>query len=338
MTPSGKRTVLVTGASGFVGGALVRALQAAGDDVVCLVRPSSNRSGLDGVRFAVGDMADARALQAAMAGVDVVYHAAAVLKAPWRKDFDSANIDGAACVAAACAAMAAPPILVLVSSLAAAGPTLSSRARIESDPPAPVSRYGRAKLACERVVARVAGQVPVSIVRPPMVTGGGDLSALPLFRLATRGVRLSPGPLAQKLSLIDVDDLARLLRLVATAGERLDPAAADASGQGIYFATGSEATTWGDLADAVAIAVGRPGGLRVTVPKALIWLAAAAGETVGRLRDEPTLLNLDKAREASAGAWWCSGAKAVDGLGFRATPLAASLLATADGYRQRGWL
>jgi len=342
------RTVLVTGASGFVGRALVRALVAAGDDVVCLVRPTSDLRGLAGVRFAFGDMTDARALQAAVAGVEVVYHAAAVLKAPWRRDFDSTNVGGAACVADACAGLGdQAPVLVLVSSLAAAGPAAGHRARLESDPVAPVSRYGRAKYACEREVARVAGHVPVSIVRPPMVIGDGDLSALPLFRMALRGVRLCPGPPGQPLSVIDVDDLARVLRLVAGSGERLAPIGraqatangpATATGQGIYFATGTQATSWGELSDGVMRALGRSGGVRVAVPQPLIWLAAAAGEVVGRLRDRPSLLSLDKAREATAGAWWCSGDKAMTTLDFATTPLDISLAATAAGYRQRGWL
>lgn len=342
-------TALVTGASGFVGSALVRALQAAGDDVVCLVRPTSDRRGLRDVRFAVGDMADPSALRSALEGVDVVYHAAAVLKAPWRADFQGGNVEGAACVAQACATLGdSVPVLVLVSSLAAAGPAPAARygealrARLESDPPAPVSRYGRAKLACEAAVLQVADRVPVSIVRPPTVLGDGDRSALPLFRLAARGIRLRPGPPDLPLSVVDVADLARLLRLVAVGGERLGGRLPDpdvgAGGRGVYFAADPQATSWAGLSDAVAHAVGQPGGVRVGLPAPLVWAAAAAGEAVGRLRDRPSLLNLDKAREATAGAWWCSGGKAAETLGFAATPLAVHLAATAAGYRGRGWL
>ena len=87
---------LVTGATGFVGGHLVDALVERGARVRCLVRRSSDTARLQqlGVELAVGDVADPGSPGAAVAGVDVVFHLAAMLKQPWHPDFMTVNADG----------------------------------------------------------------------------------------------------------------------------------------------------------------------------------------------------------------------------------------------------
>ncbi len=329
---------LVTGATGFIGRNLVRRLVVQGHEVTCLARETSNRAPLEplGVEFAVADMTDPKSLVAPIAKVDVVYHLAAVLKVPWRKTFVTDNAAGAANVSAACAAAARPPVLVVVSSMAACGVPTGSDPRREDEVPAPVSRYGAAKLAAEQAAAEYADRVPTTIVRPPMVFGPGDRSTFKLFRMASRGRFFTPTRRVSRMSLISVTDLARLLILVAERGERLR-ANDDSPGRGIYFAAARETPTLPELGQQIAGALGRDSLNIWRAPSALTYAVASVGEAIGRLRDRPTVLSIDKAREACAGSWVCDTAKVQD-LGFTAEPLPGRLAEAAAWYRQEGWL
>ncbi len=322
---------LVTGATGFIGRHLCRALTAAGDDVVALVRKTSRRDGVEARGFAVGDVTDPASLAAAVADVDVVFHLAAMLGSPWHPDFLTTNAVGVRNVCAAAAQAARPPRVVATSSVAAAGPARG--ARTEDDPPAPVSRYGASKLAGEQAAREYAARVPISIVRPPVVFGGGDQAMRPAFRMAARGVAITPG--RGRVSLIHVTDLVALLRAAALAGETLTP---DGVGRGIYFGGVDESPAIGDLARRIAIAVGRPRALILPAPAAAVWAGALVGEAIGRLGGND-LFSRDKAREALAGDWVCATGKARAQLGWApAASLDARLAETAAAYRAAGQL
>jgi len=117
--------VLVTGASGFIGGQLVDALLANSDDVTCLVRAKSDTSALQlkGVNLAFGDVTDPSSLPAAIASAETVYHLAGLTKANTAAKFHRVNEVGVRNVVDACAKRTSPATVVVVSSLAAAGPT-----------------------------------------------------------------------------------------------------------------------------------------------------------------------------------------------------------------------
>lgn len=323
-------TALVTGATGFIGRYVVHALAARGVRVRALVRPTSNVDGLD-VERAVGDLGDEQSLRRAMRGVDVVFHLASLLKVPWKRAFHTVNVAGTAAVARA----ADGARLVVVSSLAAAGPT-GGPPRRESDPPAPVSRYGRVKHAAEQAaVAEARG--PVSLVRPPMVFGAGDRGALPLFRGVARGWHVLPSRRPAHIGLVHAADLAKALIAIAERGEAV-PAGADGScGAGVYQVADIETPTYAELGRRIAAADGRRVRV-VALPAALTAVAATAGEALGRLRDRPTVLNRDKYREAVGGHWWCATDK-IRGLGWApAEALDARLAQTLSGYRAAGWI
>src|SRR5262245_13733823 len=176
--------VLVTGASGFIGRQFVDVLCKRGDEVACLVRPTSKVEPLTklGARLVVGDVVEPASLPAAVADVDVVYHLAGQNKANTLAQYCTVNKDGVRNVIAACAERTTPPVVIVLASLSAAGPMKESRLRTEDDPPEPISHYGRSKRAGELAAEALADKVPITILRPPVVFGPGDVAGLPLYR------------------------------------------------------------------------------------------------------------------------------------------------------------
>lgn len=355
---------LVTGATGFIGAHLVRSLVERGEETTCLVRSSSVVEPLKryDVRLCVGDLTDAAGLAAAVAGQDIVYHVAGRTRALSTLQFHETNTEGTRAVAEACAAQPTPPLLVSVSSLAAAGPSAPDRPHTEADPPAPVSYYGRSKLAGEQALAEWAPRVPITVVRPPIVIGSGDRFGLALFASVVRfGVQTMPTLSRPRFSMIHVADLAALLLVAADAGERLSAAHAarcssgnnaaiqppasgpagdpDAFGQGCYYASCGEDPTLAEFSQMIAHAAGRRRALVVPVPAPITWSVAAVMELFAHVSQQPVALNLDKAREATAGSWTCSPQKAFAQLGFRpAASLEQRVQHTLDWYRDANWL
>jgi nucleoside-diphosphate-sugar epimerase len=331
---------LITGANGFIGEHLIRTLMAHGEAVRAMVRREAAGEPLRalGAEIVLGDVTQPATLAPAVAGVDVVFHLAGLVKALHSEELFRVNEEGAGNVARACSQLANPPVLVLVSSLAAAGPAPNGQPRTESDPIEPVSNYGRSKRAGEMAAAEFAAEVPLTVVRPPVVFGEGDMNTCLLFQpIARHGVHAVPGLKPRKVSLIHADDLAEALWLAAGRGTRVDRDRTDAAGY--YFVAGDQDPEYVQLGRLIGDAVGRP---RVFVVRTPDWMGRCAGacsEVVARLRGRPAIFNLDKMREASAGSWVCSAERIRNELGFKVTrPLGDRLRQTADWYASRGLL
>ena len=330
---------LITGANGFIGEHLTRALLAHGDAVRAMVRREAAGEALRplGAEVVTGDVTQPDSLPPVLEGVEVVYHVAGLVKALRSEDLFKVNDGGTRNVAKACAQRANPPVLVLVSSLAAAGPAPNGHPRTECDPVEPVSNYGRSKRAGEIAAADWAGEVPLTILRPPVVFGEGDMNTWFLFRpIARRGVYPVPGLKPRKISLVHADDLAEALRLAAVKGRRVSK---DRGDEGYYFVAGDHDPQYDELGRLIGQAVGRERVIIVRTPDWMGRCAGACSEVVSRLRGRPLIFNLDKMREASAGSWVCSSERIRNELGFRvAKPLSDRLRQTADWYVSRGML
>ena len=196
------RRVAVTGASGFIGSHLVEHFAARSTDVVTVRRPFAQPTLLEALRQA-----------------GAVVHLAGVVSAVRDDDYMAANVDGTRAVAEAARVAGVP--MILVSSLAAAGPAPPRAPRSEDDPPAPINVYGRSKLLGERAIAAVDG-LQWTILRPGVVYGPRDRALLPLFRFAARGLLPLVGRADAAYTFVHVSDL---VRAIAAAVDH--PAAGD---------------------------------------------------------------------------------------------------------------
>jgi dihydroflavonol-4-reductase len=317
--------VAVTGANGFIGQNVVRHFRDAGWTVRAIVRPGSRDGVPSGVELIATDLVAADLIRAA-AGAEVIVHAAGRTRGATDRQFRAANIEVTRQVARAAVELGAR--LVHVSSQAAGGPWTRERPRSEDDPPRPLTAYGRSKLAAEEVV-RTSDRLRWTIVRPALVYGPADRNALPLFRLAQRGIMLqvvrSPAP---AYTFVHVDDVARGIETAATASAAL----------GRVFSLGHpQSATVDTLADTLARVLGRP-CRRVRLPYALLRAVALAGD-LATLFGRP--LALDRARlvEMTAEGWVCSVERARDRLGFSARiDLVEGFTSTAAWYARHGLL
>ena len=333
---------LVTGSTGFIGRFLVAHLIAQGETVVCLVRKTSRVETLErlGATLIVGDVTAPETLPPALEGVDTVYHLAGTVMTLDTDEFFRVNEQGTADLARACAERPDPPVLIFVSSLAVAGPARDGVPRRETEPPAPVSFYGKSKWAAEQRLAEWAGRLPISIVRPPIVYGPGDMQMLKMFRSVKKGLHFVPHRLPYQFSTVHVRDLVDAMQSAARQGRRLAGKDDLDGGQytGIYFTASDDLPTYADIGREIARTLGR----RVFVRRLrtpMVWLIAGICEATARVLRRPLIMNFDKMREATAGSWTCDCERAKTELGFSARfPLAEGLADSTEWYRKEGLL
>jgi len=319
---------LVTGGTGFVGGHLVGALRARGDTVTALVRSPARGASLvaRGAALVKGDLHQPEALARALQDVEVVYHLAGLTAARNAAEFRRVNEEGTAHLLDA-AAHAGARRFVLVSSLAAAGPSPTGGRRSALDPYQPVTAYGRSKAAAERVVRE--GSVPWVIARPPAVYGPQDRELFKVFQIARVGIVPVFGNGSQELSLVFGPDLATALVAMGTA--------AGIEGR-VYYPAHPEIVTSAALVRAVAAAMGTTPRI-LPLPRPVASGILAVTGAAARLAGRATLLNLDKANEFFQPAWTCDPTPLERDTGWRAAhDLTAGIDATLRWYREQGWL
>jgi nucleoside-diphosphate-sugar epimerase len=323
-------TVLITGASGFIGGRLRDALLDAGADVVALRRadspaPKRGRSAVvaysdrDGLRRLVEKERPA-----------LVFHVAGATKGVTYADFQLANVmptrnlldalrDGFPDVRR----------FVHFSSLASYGPSRRDDPHREDGPRRPIEFYGQSKLEAEHAVEAMGSAVPWTILRPGGVYGPGDADYFELFKSVERGLNVFFGNRERWFSAVYVDDLVRAA---------LDAAERDATlGKG-YFVCDGKPTTWGDFQEHIVRASGRR-VRTLNLPGLLVDIAAFGGELATRVDKKPRLLNRQKARMGAQEAWTCrSEALRADAGYVPRVDAAEGVARTLAWYRAERWV
>lgn len=322
--------ILLTGATGFVGGHIADRLVARGDRVTALVRSPARAQRLAdaGVVLIQGDLDDHAAMRLAARGQDAVCHVAALTGAVDEAEFLHANRDGTAHLLAAVTAAAPAARFLYVSSMAAGGPAERGLPRTAEGPDRPVTMYGRSKLAGEAVTR--ASPLSWVILRPPMVYGPRDRdNLLTLFKAARIGIVPVFGDGTMELSAVHVADLADgIVRALDAPG---------APGRAWYVNHPEVVTS-----RALVTTIGAVQGRRVRIAPLPEFAARAALGAIGAgaaLLRRKTILRYDKANEFYQEAWTADPSAFIAATGWTpAFDLAGGLADTYRWYREAGWL
>jgi dihydroflavonol-4-reductase len=324
----------VTGASGFIGSAIVRALIGSGFAVRALVRPSSPRTNLHGLDIEIeeGDMRDPVALGRAAKGARYILHIAADYRL-WARnpqDIIRNNVEGTRAVMEAARAAAVERI-VYTSSVATlklahdATPTDETAPLAETEA---IGAYKRSKVAAERLVESmiVKDGLPVVIVNPTAPVGPRDVRPTPTGRIIVEAASgRMPAFVDTGLNLVHVDDVA--------AGH---VGALKTGRIGERYILGGENMTLAEMLAIVARLVGRRPA-RVCLPRHLLYPLAYASEAVARITGREPFLTLDGLRMARNRMFFTSG-KAERELGYKTRPIDAAISDAVQWFRQARYI
>jgi dihydroflavonol-4-reductase len=328
-------TVFLTGATGFVGSAVARALLAAGADLRVLVRPGGDRRNLAGldVDLVEGDLRDIGALEAALGGCEALFHVAADYRlwVPRPAEIYRANVEGTRHLMIA-AGEAGVRRIVYTSSVATLG-LRPDNAPADEETPATladmIGHYKRSKFLAEEEVRRLAHDdgLPAVIVNPSMPVGPRDIKPTPSGRMVVEAARgRMPAYVETGLNLVHVDDVAAGHLLAHRAGT-----------PGARYVLGGENLTLGEILAEIARLCGRrPPRLRL--PHGLVLPLAYGAEAWARVaRGGEPFVTVEGLR-MSRKRMFFSSARAERELGYRARPARDALADAVDWFRSAGYL
>lgn len=325
------KTVLLTGANGFVGSHIADALLARGDHVRAMVRKTSDLQWLERkpVELVYGNLQDRKSLAAAVDGVDAVIHNAGIVSAPNKYLYYLHNSEGTRTLLETIDRFAVKiSRFVYVSSQAAGGPTHGNSLRLEEDPPNPITHYGKSKLVAEGHLQRFRDRFPVSIVRPPAIYGPRDKAFLTYFKLVSAGWTILFGE-ERLLTLTHVQDLAQQILLQLDDEKAINQ---------VFHAAPFDPVTLEQFCQAISTVLGAD-TRRVVLPDCLLKPVFAAALPVFQVLGARPPMQPDKIPDFMQSKWTISGVKARELLGYEGRmPLITGVGQTSEWYRWKGWL
>ena len=326
--------ILITGASGFVGAAVVRQLLQAGHPVRALVRPTSAHTNLADlpVEIVVGDLRDAGSLARAMTGIRFLFHVAADYRlwARQPQDIVRTNVEGTRALMEA-ALRAGVERIVYTSSVA----TLKARPggepsdeTFQLDPAAAVGAYKYSKVVAERLVEAMVAEhnLPAVIVNPSTPIGPRDVRPTPTGRIIVEAAAgRMPAYVDTGLNLVHVDDVAAGHVLALTKGLI-----------GERYILGGQDVPLGSMLREIARQTGRAPP-RLRLPRRLIFPIAYAAEAAAYVTGREPFVTTTGLRLAKDRMFFTS-AKAERELNYRARPYGEAVAEAIAWFRQHGYL
>jgi nucleoside-diphosphate-sugar epimerase len=307
-----QRSAFVTGATGCIGGALVKKLSQSGYRTIALVRDLQRAAFLKefaGVELVIGDLDARDRMVEAMRGCDVVFHLAAKVHAPPGTDeaeFARVNVEGTRNVVEA-AVESGVSSFVFFSTVAVYPE--SDEEFDETSAPAPATAYGASKLAAEKIVLERASEtgMKATVLRLPVVYGPRDRGNVArLIDTIRRGRYFIVGDGANLKSMVAVENVVDAAMLVVS-DER-------ARGQ-VYIVCDERAYTQREIAETIASAMGINRGFR-QLPRGVAMMLGYVADSVGKLTGLDLPLSADRVRKLSSNTRY-SSAKIERELGFR---------------------
>jgi len=323
----------LTGATGFVGSHVARALAEQGADLRLLVRANSNLKNVQDIKadLVIGDLRDPASLEKGIAGCDVVFHVAADYRL-WVRDPEEmyrANVEGTRAILGAARKNKVRRV-VYTSSVATMGFTSNGRPADENSPVSldnMIGPYKRSKFMAEQVAieAARAGQ-DVVIVNPSTPVGERDIKPTPTGRIVVDFLkRKFPAYVDTGLNLVDVKECAR--------GHL---AALEKGRSGERYILGGENLTLKQILDKLAIITGLPSPT-IRVPYVLALATGVVDEIVtGRIRGREPRATIDAVRMGRK-KMFVSSAKAERELGWKGNSVDDALRRAADWFQSNGY-
>jgi dihydroflavonol-4-reductase len=332
ISPINEASILVTGATGFIGSHLVDALLERGCKVHCIVRETSNLQWLDTSRVILhtGDLHQPETYRDSLTDVDYVFHCAGITRANNRHEYLHNNARVGIPFYQSCVDHGKQiKGVVHISSLAAVGPTLPGQKVDEDTPCHPLTYYGKSKLTGEEIALGYASELPMVVLRPPVVYGEREINFFTYLKVIKWRMAIKVGTARQVLSIIHVKDLVDAMIRAAAAP---DP------NQNVFFITDGHEYSWDDVAQASMQAL-RVKAQTVIIPVSLMGFAAMVSEFLAKMNGRIPLLDRQRMIDLRQSSWTASSERFFDHYSFKPQlDLKQGLKQTCDWYKQQGWL
>ena len=329
--------ILITGATGFIGGFIVDEALRRNMNVWVALRKSSSRKWLtdERIHFLEVSLTSEDDLVEKMRDLrfDYVVHAAGVTKSRHKEDFRRINVGGTKNLVNALLRLKMPlKKFVYLSSLSVFGPIREEQPYteiMETDIPRPNTEYGKSKLEAERFLSTLHSSLPVVILRPTGVYGPRERDYFLMAKSIKSHADFAVGRKPQDITFVYVLDVVQAIFLAIEKGE---------PGRK-YFLSDGEVYRSSTFSDLIRKELGNPWWIRITAPLWLLRIITFCGEYIGRMTGKITALNNDKYHIMSQRNWRCDIEPARRELGF--VPhyqLEEGVRLTIQWYKENGWL
>ena len=328
--------ILITGATGFIGGFIVDEALSRGMQVWVAVRPTSSRKYLSDprIQFLELNLSDKEQMKRQMDGLrfDYVVHAAGATKCLHAEDFFRSNTEGTKNLVQALMEQQMPlKRFVFVSSLSVYGPVAEQQPYREicgDDTPQPNTAYGRSKLAAEQYIESLEG-FPYVILQPTGVYGPRERDYFMMAKSIKSHTDFSVGYKPQDLTFVYVLDVVQAIFLALDCQKT----------GGKYMLSDGEVYSSRTFSDLIHRELGHPWLLRIKAPIWLLRIITFCGEHIGRMTGKISALNNDKYNIMKQRNWRCDIKPAMSELGYKPKyQLDEGVRLTIKWYKENNWL